>query len=70
MTNGNQPATARAERRTVEVRVRGTVQGVGFRPTVWRLDRQEALGCRGHRRLSPADRLLVHSAHALCSAAL
>jgi len=28
---------------TVEIRVRGTVQGVGFRPTVWRLARESAL---------------------------
>lgn len=28
---------------TVEIRVRGTVQGVGFRPTVWRLARQNDL---------------------------
>ncbi|HWA89902.1 MAG TPA: carbamoyltransferase HypF [Rhizomicrobium sp.] len=31
---------------TVEIRVRGTVQGVGFRPTVWRLAR--ANGLTGH----------------------
>lgn len=30
-------------RQTVEIRVRGTVQGVGFRPTVWRLARAEGL---------------------------
>ncbi|MBV9993310.1 MAG: carbamoyltransferase HypF [Alphaproteobacteria bacterium] len=28
---------------SVEIRVRGTVQGVGFRPTVWRLARDQAL---------------------------
>jgi hydrogenase maturation protein HypF len=28
---------------TVEIRVRGTVQGVGFRPTVWRLASDEGL---------------------------
>ncbi len=28
---------------TVEIRVRGTVQGVGFRPTVWRLARESGL---------------------------
>jgi hydrogenase maturation protein HypF len=28
---------------TVDIRVRGTVQGVGFRPTVWRLARQNDL---------------------------
>ncbi|HEX4296025.1 MAG TPA: carbamoyltransferase HypF [Rhizomicrobium sp.] len=28
---------------TVEIRVRGTVQGVGFRPTVWRLARENGL---------------------------
>lgn len=32
-----------AGRQTVEVRVRGTVQGVGFRPTVWRLARDAGL---------------------------
>jgi hydrogenase maturation protein HypF len=30
-------------RQTIEIRVRGTVQGVGFRPTVWRLARDEGL---------------------------
>jgi hydrogenase maturation protein HypF len=30
-------------RQTVEIRVRGTVQGVGFRPTVWRLACDEGL---------------------------
>jgi hydrogenase maturation protein HypF len=30
-------------RQTVEIRVRGTVQGVGFRPTVWRLACAEGL---------------------------
>jgi hydrogenase maturation protein HypF len=30
-------------RQTVEIRVRGTVQGVGFRPTVWRLARDAGL---------------------------
>src|ERR1043166_2523427 len=30
-------------RQTVEIRVRGTVQGVGFRPCVWRLANEEGL---------------------------
>jgi hydrogenase maturation protein HypF len=30
-------------RQTIEIRVRGTVQGVGFRPTVWRLACDEGL---------------------------
>src|SRR6185295_19271497 len=30
-------------RQTVEIRVRGTVQGVGFRPTAWRLACDEGL---------------------------
>ncbi len=34
-----------AEPVAVEIRVRGRVQGVGFRPTVWRLGRD--LGLRG-----------------------
>ncbi|MBS0262918.1 MAG: carbamoyltransferase HypF [Planctomycetes bacterium] len=32
-----------SDRHTVDVRVRGTVQGVGFRPTVWRLAHDEQL---------------------------
>lgn len=36
-----EPAADRTE--TVDIRVRGTVQGVGFRPTVWRLARDEGL---------------------------
>src|SRR5438874_7301640 len=34
---------AMESRQTVEIRVRGTVQGVGFRPTVWRLASDEGL---------------------------
>ena len=30
-------------RHTLEIRVRGVVQGVGFRPTIWRLAREEGL---------------------------
>ncbi|MEI8382154.1 MAG: carbamoyltransferase HypF [Planctomycetota bacterium] len=33
----SEQASAMPIRQTVEIRVRGTVQGVGFRPTVWRL---------------------------------
>ncbi|MBL6601104.1 MAG: carbamoyltransferase HypF [Alphaproteobacteria bacterium] len=40
-----EPLTAERARavETVEIRVRGTVQGVGFRPTVWRLAREHGL---------------------------
>ncbi len=41
---------------TVEIRVRGRVQGVGFRPTVWRLAREQ--GLRGEV-LNDADGVLV-----------
>jgi hydrogenase maturation protein HypF len=34
---------AMENRQTIEIRVRGTVQGVGFRPTVWRLACDEGL---------------------------
>ncbi|MDN5850405.1 MAG: carbamoyltransferase HypF, partial [Nitrococcus sp.] len=33
-------ARARGSRETVQIRISGTVQGVGFRPTVWRLARE------------------------------
>src|ERR1041384_2339911 len=36
-------SAAMESRQTVEIRVRGTVQGVGFRPTVWRLACDEGL---------------------------
>src|SRR5688572_14736952 len=32
------------ETHAVEIRVRGCVQGVGFRPTVWRIARELSLG--------------------------
>ena len=39
-----------------EIRVRGTVQGVGFRPFVWRLARE--LGLRGEVLNDPAGVLI------------
>ncbi|MBV8778173.1 MAG: carbamoyltransferase HypF, partial [Alphaproteobacteria bacterium] len=43
---------------TVEIRVRGRVQGVGFRPAVWRLARE--LGLQGEV-LNDADGLLIRA---------
>lgn len=37
------PTIEQARVETVQIRVRGTVQGVGFRPTVWRLAREHGL---------------------------
>ena len=37
-------SVAAIPRETVEIRVRGIVQGVGFRPTVWRIARELGLG--------------------------
>jgi hydrogenase maturation protein HypF len=53
------PATraARGERIAVEIRVRGCVQGVGFRPTVWRIARD--LGLAGEV-LNDSEGVLVH----------
>ena len=47
-----------ASRVALEIRVRGTVQGVGFRPNVWRLAR--ACGVTGDVR-NDADGVLVHA---------
>lgn len=44
---------------TVEIRVRGTVQGVGFRPTVWRLARE--IGLPGEVRNDAAGVTIVLS---------
>ena len=43
---------------TVEIRVRGTVQGVGFRPTVWRLARDNGLV---GRVLNDSAGVLIHA---------
>ncbi len=51
----------RADLRAVEIRVRGRVQGVGFRPTVWRIAR--ALGLDGDVR-NDAEGVLIHLAGA------
>jgi hydrogenase maturation protein HypF len=51
-----EPVLERAQPITVEIRVRGRVQGVGFRPTVWRLAR--SLGLAGDVR-NDADGVLV-----------
>lgn len=45
--------------RSVEIRVRGRVQGVGFRPAVWRI--AQALGLRGEVR-NDADGVLIRLA--------
>ncbi len=39
----SEQSSAMPIRQTVEIRVRGTVQGVGFRPTVWRLASDDGL---------------------------
>lgn len=41
--NLHRPLTVEDGRAAVEIRVRGRVQGVGFRPTVWRLAREYGL---------------------------
>ena len=41
--NLHRPIQAEEGRAAVEIRVRGRVQGVGFRPTVWRLAREHGL---------------------------
>lgn len=51
-----EPVMGRTQPVTVEIRVRGRVQGVGFRPTVWRLAR--SLGLAGDVR-NDADGVLV-----------
>jgi hydrogenase maturation protein HypF len=43
---------------TVEIRVRGTVQGVGFRPTVWRLARENGLA---GQVLNDSAGVLIHA---------
>jgi hydrogenase maturation protein HypF len=43
---------------TVEIRVRGTVQGVGFRPTVWRLARESGLA---GQVLNDSAGVLIHA---------
>ncbi len=48
----------KVECRHETIRIRGTVQGVGFRPTVWRLARE--IGVRGHT-LNDGDGVLVHA---------
>jgi hydrogenase maturation protein HypF len=50
------PVTDGAQRVTIEIRVRGRVQGVGFRPSVWRL--AHSLGLAGDVR-NDADGVLV-----------
>ena len=43
MTDATADRDGSPETETLEVRVRGTVQGVGFRPAVWRLARESSL---------------------------
>ena len=57
--NLHQPILIETEISAVEIRVRGRVQGVGFRPTVWRLARE--LGLAGEV-LNDADGVLVRAA--------
>jgi hydrogenase maturation protein HypF len=56
--NLHRPIAPEEQVTTVEIRVRGRVQGVGFRPTVWRLAREHGL-CG--EVLNDADGVLVRA---------
>ncbi|HSE60233.1 MAG TPA: acylphosphatase [Nitrospiraceae bacterium] len=51
------PASPASPLTAMMIRIRRLVQGVGFRPTVWRLAR--CLGLRGHG-LNDGEGLLIH----------
>ena len=56
--NVHQPMAPEEQATAVEIRVRGRVQGVGFRPTVWRLAREHGLS---GEVLNDSDGVLVRA---------